>query len=50
MATKDTTAPQKNATPKKKKDTKIASGVLHVHTTDNNTVIALVDENGNRVL
>lgn len=44
MATKDTT------TSKKKKDIKINSGILHVHTTDNNTVIALVDENGNKVL
>lgn len=44
MATKETTA------PKKKKDTKINSGILHVHTTDNNTVLALVDENGNKIL
>ena len=41
---------QQAPTSKKKKDTKINSGVLHVHTTDNNTVIALVDENGNKVL
>ena len=45
-----TTSKDKAAAPKKKKDTKIISGMLHVHTTDNNTLIALVDENGNRVL
>jgi len=38
------------ATPKKRRDIKINSGVLHVHTTDNNTVINLVDENGNKVI
>jgi ribosomal protein S11 len=41
---------KKAATPKKKRDIKINSGILHVHTTDNNTVMALVDENGNKVL
>jgi len=40
----------KVATPKKKKDIKLDSGVLHVQTTSNNTILALVDENGNRVL
>ena len=44
MATKD------KASPKKKKDTKIISGTLHVNTTENNSLIALVDENGNKVL
>ena len=41
---------KEKAAPKKKRDTKIISGTLHVHTTDNNTVLALVDENGNKVL
>ena len=45
MATKD-----KSSAPKKKKDIKLTAGVLHVHTTDNNTVIALVDDNGNKIL
>ena len=45
MATKD-----KASTPKKKRDIKLNSAVFHVHTTDNNTVIALVDENGNKIL
>lgn len=42
--------PEKTTAKKKKKDTKINSGILHVHTTDNNTVIALTDENGNKVI
>jgi small subunit ribosomal protein S11 len=50
MATPTTAAKAKNATPKKKKDLKIDSGVLHVQTTDNNTILTLVDENGNKVL
>ena len=45
MATKD-----KTSAPKKKKDIKLSTGVIHVHTTDNNTVIALVDDNGNKLL
>jgi len=49
MAT-PTAAKAKTATPKKKKDLKIDSGVLHVQTTDNNTILTLVDENGNKVL
>ena len=49
MAT-PTAAKAKIATPKKKKDLKIDSGVLHVQTTDNNTILTLVDENGNKVL
>ncbi len=40
----------KAATPKKKKDIKLDSWVLHVQTTDNNTILTLVDENGNKVL
>ncbi|MEI8092251.1 MAG: hypothetical protein WCG98_09020 [bacterium] len=46
-----TTTPDKDKTPaKKKKDVKIISGILHIHTTDNNTIINLVDENGNKVI
>lgn len=45
-----TPAKAKVATPKKKRDIKLESGVLHVQTTDNNTILALVDENGNRIL
>jgi ribosomal protein S11 len=45
-----TTPIKDKVAPKKKKDTKINSGILHVHTTDNNTVLALVDENGNKIL
>lgn len=40
----------KTATPKKKKDLKIDTGVLHIQTTSNNTIITLVDGNGNKVL
>jgi small subunit ribosomal protein S11 len=50
MATSTNAAKAKNTTPKKKKDLKIDSGVLHVQTTDNNTILTLVDENGNKVL
>ncbi len=50
MATPNTAAKAKVATPKKKRDIKLESWVLHVQTTDNNTILALVDENGNRVL
>lgn len=50
MATPTTAAKAKTATPKKKRDLKIDSGVLHVKTTDNNTILTLVDENGNKVL
>jgi ribosomal protein S11 len=41
---------EKEKVSKKKKDTKIVSGVLHVQTSDNNTMINLVDENGNKIL
>jgi len=40
----------KTATPKKKRDIKLDSWVLHVQTSDNNTILTLVDENGNKVL
>ncbi|MEI7919651.1 MAG: hypothetical protein WCH65_05700 [bacterium] len=45
-----TSVKAKVATPKKKKDIKLDSGVLHVRTTDNNTILTLVDANGNKVL
>jgi small subunit ribosomal protein S11 len=41
---------KKTSAPKKKKDIKIDSGVLHVQTTSNNTIITLVDLNGNKVI
>ncbi len=44
MAVKD------KASSKKKKDIKIVSGILKVLTTDNNTIIALIDENWSKVL
>lgn len=40
----------KATAPKKKKDLKLDSGVLHVRTTDNNTILTLVDDNGGKVL
>ena len=33
-----------------KKDIKVVSGVLHVHTTSNNTLITLIDQEGNKIL
>ena len=33
----------------KKKDVKVVSGILHVHTTSNNTLINLVDGEGNKI-
>jgi len=50
MATPTTAAKAKATTSKKKKDIKLESGVLHIQTSSNNTIIALVDENGNRIL
>jgi ribosomal protein S11 len=44
------TPAKKTVTPKKKKDIKIDSGVLHVRTTSNNTIVTLVDATGNKVL
>lgn len=35
---------------KKKKYNKIAKGILHVHTSENNTIITLTDDQGNKVL
>ncbi len=43
-------AKAKTATPKKKKDIKLDSWTLHIQTSDNNTILTLVDENGNKVL
>ena len=37
-------------TKAKKKDIKVVSGVLHVHTTSNNTLITLIDQQGNKIL
>mgnify|MGYP000330479313 FL=1 len=37
-------------TKAKKKDIKIISGILHVHTTSNNTLITLIDQQGNKIL
>ena len=50
MATKENMATKDKVAPKKRRDIKIATGTFHVHTTDNNTIIALIDENGNKVL
>ena len=36
-------------TKAKKKDIKVVSGVLHVHTTSNNTLITLIDQEGNKI-
>ncbi|AHB41774.1 30S ribosomal protein S11 [candidate division SR1 bacterium RAAC1_SR1_1] len=44
MAVKD------KASPKKKRDIKITSGILKVTTTENNTLIILVDEAGNKIV
>jgi len=52
MATEKSTASTvaaPKATPKKKRDTKITTGVLTVKTTENNTMISLADENGNKI-
>jgi len=38
------------AKSKKKKDIKITSGLLFVHTTMNNTIITLTDNQGNKIL
>jgi small subunit ribosomal protein S11 len=35
---------------KKKKNIKISKGILHVHTSENNTIVTLSDEKGNKVL
>jgi len=43
-------AKKTKTTAKKKKNIKISSGLLHVKTTPNNTIVTLTDENGNKVL
>ena len=40
----------KKGTAKKKKNIKLAYGLLHVQTTPNNTIVTLTDENGNKIL
>ena len=37
-------------TKAKKKDIKVVSGVLHVHTTSNNTLVTLIDQEWNKIL
>jgi ribosomal protein S11 len=39
----------KEKVSKKKKAIKISFGLLHVHTSQNNTIITLTDESGNKV-
>jgi small subunit ribosomal protein S11 len=41
---------EKAKAPKKKKNIKISKGILHVHTSENNTIITLADEAGNKVI
>ena len=38
------------ATKAKKKEVKITTGILHVHTSSNNTLITLVDAEGNKIV
>ncbi len=46
-----TTAPAGTAAPrKKKKNIKLPVGVLHVHTSFNNTIVTLSDAQGNKVI
>ncbi len=40
----------KEKTSKKKKDIKISSGILKVNTSENNTIILLIDQDGNKVV
>jgi ribosomal protein S11 len=49
-AKKDAGAQKGASVPKKKKDVKITTGILTVKTTENNTVITLADENGNKII
>jgi len=50
MATeKNVAASTAKTTPKKKRDVKLTTGVLTVKTTENNTMISLADENGNKI-
>lgn len=43
-------AAQKKTAVKKKKDIKISIGVLHVHTTSNNTIVTLSSTDGASVI
>ena len=43
-------ATQKKTAVKKKKDIKISTGVLHVHTTSNNTIVTLSSTDGASVI
>ena len=43
-------ATQKKTAVKKKKDIKISTGVLHVHTTSNNTIVTLSATHGASVI
>ena len=38
------------AKKKKKKNIKLQSGVLHIHTSFNNTILTLTDAQGNKVI
>jgi len=41
---------KKTNTAKKKKNIKLAYGLLYVQTSPNNTIVTLTDENGNKIL
>ena len=41
---------KKTSAPKKKKDIKIDSWILHVQTTSNNTIVTLIDIDGNKII
>jgi small subunit ribosomal protein S11 len=43
-------AAKEKTSSKKKKDIKIVSGILKVTTTENNTLIILIDEQGNKIV
>ena len=43
-------ATQKKTAVKKKKDIRISTGILHIHTTSNNTIITLAGADGAAVL
>ena len=43
-------APKKNTTVKKKKYPKIASGLIKIRTTNNNTIMNFTDNNGNTIM
>ena len=43
-------ATQKKTAVKKKKDIRISTGILHVHTTSNNTIVTLASTDGASVI